>query len=204
MSDQNPSLRVVPYFSPVSRTTCYIVAPREGTGAILVDPVHVDNDFYALLLRLQIEVRWIVVTHPEEYMRHPLHTLGRIFAYQVIAGEEELFGRTCRQIYPEAREPLVLEGITLEAIPFLPHSRSSYVYRMGNCLFSGAIVHAGTLGETPTNYNEELLIATVKDQLFTLPGADSDLLLLPSVGPPSTLRAELHLSPYYREFEAAE
>lgn len=205
MNDRTaPPLRVVPYYSPESHTTCYIVATRQGTGAILVDPVQVDTHLYELFLRLQVEIRWVLVTHPEEYMRRSMRTLCRIYDYQVIAGEAEFFGHDCHQEELERGTPMVLDGMRVEAIPFLPHSRSSFVYRIGNCFFSGSIIHAGSLGETPSDYNEELLVAGVKDHIFTLPGAERDCLLLPSVGPPSTVRAEMHLSPYYREFETVE
>lgn len=206
MSGHANSLLVIPYFSPLTRTTCYVVAPRGGTGAILVDPVHVDNDFFSILLKRNLEVRWVLITQPDEDMRHPLSTLCRIFEYTVIAGESELFRYPCRRLRPEAleEEKLEPEGISINAIPFLPHSRNSYVYHLGDCLFTGSIVHAGTLGETPSSYNEELLVATVKDHLFTIPQAEKDLLMLPSVGPPSTIRAEMHLSPFYRDFESNE
>ena len=96
-------------------------------------------------------------------------------------------------------EEIVLSGIPVQVIPFLPHSRSSFVFRVENLVFSGSIIHAGTLGETPGTYNDELLVAAVKDYIFTLPSADRDLLLMPAIGPPSTVRAEQHLSPIYRE-----
>jgi hypothetical protein len=70
------------------------------------------------------------------------------------------------------------------------------VFRIGELLFTGSILHAGTLGITPNAYAEELLIATIKDQL--LPRGDA-VVMLPSVGPPTTIRAERHLSPFYRD-----
>lgn len=87
-------------------------------------------------------------------------------------------------------------GLQINAIPALPHSRASCIYRINRLVFTGSIVHAGTLGETASQYQEAVLVATIKDYLFTL---DADNLLLPSVGPPSTIRAERELSPYYRD-----
>lgn len=200
MSPSNSIRRVIPYYSRINRTTCYILAPALGNEAILVDPVHVDNAFYEILLNNDLVVRWVLVTHPEIYMRHALRTLCRIFRFGIVSGETDLFySSSCERITPDGEKKIVLCGIPLQAIPFLPHSRSSFVFRIENLLFSGSIVHAGTLGETPGTYNDELLVAAVKDHIFSLPSADRDLLLLPSMGPPSTVRAEHHLTPIYRE-----
>lgn len=152
-----------------------------------------------MILKNGFEIHRVLVTHPEPYMRHATRTLCRVFEFQIVCGETDLFGACCPGIAPEAMGKCGLEQLPVHAIPFLPHSRTSYIYRIGNLLFSGAILHAGTLGESLSEYNEELLVAAVKDHLFTLPHADRDMLLLPSVGPPSTIKAEHHLSPYYRE-----
>ncbi|WP_018525323.1 hypothetical protein [Alkalispirochaeta alkalica] len=194
-----PGLRVIPYFSPISRTNCYVVAGRDSSEAILLDPVHLDNELYSLLLQHNLTVRWVLVTHPEAYMRHALRTLCRIYSYQLVAGTNDMFGITCEHLVPEEVNTLEIGGLRLQALPVLPHSTSSYMYRLGELLFTGTIVHAGTLGETPSSYNEELLVATMKDMIFTIPRAEREMILLPAVGPPSTIRAEQHLSPYYRD-----
>ena len=195
------TLQIIPYHSPAGSTTCYFISQRDRSGTILVDPVRVDSGFYRIILEKNLHVRWVLVTHPEEYMRYGLRTLSRIFRFEIISGVRDLFGMHSRELVQDEVNNLVLEEIPVQAIPFLPHSHRSYVYRIGDALFSGAIFHAGTLGDTPSTYNEELLIATVEDHLFTLPRAEREIILLPSVGPPSTLQAERHLSPFYRHRE---
>jgi hydroxyacylglutathione hydrolase len=81
-------------------------------------------------------------------------------------------------------------------IPALPHSRSSFFFCLDEVVFTGSIVHAGTIGETGSAYAEALLIASVKDYLFH---RERETLILPSVGPPSTIGAEQDLSPFYRD-----
>lgn len=192
-------VRIIPYFSPVNHTSCFIVALAQGTDAIIIDPVHMDAPLYEILLHNKLDIRWVMITHPEGYMQHAVKTLCRIYDYTLVVGVTDLFGVRCDQVTPDPVRPLELSGISVQAIPVLPHSRSSFLYLIDTVLFTGSIVHAGTLGETISTYNEELLVATVKDHVFTLPHAQRDILLMPSVGPPTSVRAELHLSPFYRD-----
>jgi glyoxylase-like metal-dependent hydrolase (beta-lactamase superfamily II) len=195
MALAEPNLHVIPYFSPESQTTTYIVSRRGGSLAMLVDPVHVNRDFLQILLQHDLTVQTVCITHPEAYMRHALRTLQKIFDFRVIAGSTDL--PVTVPIHDlDGEEEIDCCDFTLRAIPFLPHSRSSYIYHVESLVFTGSIVHAGTLGETANAFSEALLVATVKDHLFSLP---EGTLMLPSVGPPSTLKAEQMLSPYYRE-----
>ncbi|MEX2443081.1 MAG: MBL fold metallo-hydrolase [Alkalispirochaeta sp.] len=195
MALPEPNLHVIPYFSPESETTTYIVSRRGGSAAMLIDPVHVNRDFLHILLQHDLTVCTVCITHPESYMRHALRTLQKIFDFRVIAGTSEL--PVSAPVYElDGEETVERCDVSLRAIPVLPHSRSSYIYHVESLVFTGSIIHAGTLGDTENAFSEALLVATVKDYLFTLP---EGTLMLPSVGPPTTLKAEQTLSPYYRE-----
>ena len=190
----HPRLRVIPYFSPGSETTTHLVARRDRHEALLVDPVNLDRELFQLLITHELDLRAVLITHPETYMIRALKTIQKIFDLEVISGSRDV--PAARRRHLEDETDVDCCGMTFHAIPVLPHSRSSFVYQLDALVFTGSIVHAGTLGETATAFAEALLVATVKDYLFTLP---EDTLMLPSVGPPSTLLAERTLSPYYRD-----
>lgn len=187
-----PGLRIIPYFSPRSKTTSYVVAARGRSDALIVDPVHLDRELYEVLLAHDLTLSAVLVTHPDVYMERGIRTIEKIFDVETWAGSRDLPSRTIRVIGGD--EDLSCCGMSIRTIAVPPHSRSSLIFHVGSVVFTGPIVHAGTLGETPTAFAEALLVATVKDFLFTLP---DDTLLLPSVGPPSTLGTERRLSPYY-------
>ena len=189
-----PALRVIPYYSQESETTMYIVVPQGTRDAILVDPVRLDRGVYQLLVGQGLGVGTVLVTHPEQYMYRGLRTLEKVFEYELISGTRGLPAPHSRVLKTE--QELVCSGATVRAIPVLPHSRESFVFVMESLVFTGSIIHAGTLGETENAFAEALLVATVKDFLFPL---RSDTLVLPSVGPPTTLEAERTLSPYYHD-----
>jgi glyoxylase-like metal-dependent hydrolase (beta-lactamase superfamily II) len=172
----------------------YIVVPQGTRTAILVDPVRLDRGVYQLLVGQGLTVETVLVTHPEQYMYRGLRTLEKVFDYELVSGTRGLPAPRSRVL--KAEQTIECSGATIRAIPVLPHSRESFVFVMESLVFTGSIIHAGTLGETENAFAEALLVATVKDFLFPL---RDDTLVLPSVGPPTTLEAERTLSPYYHE-----
>lgn len=187
-------LRIIPYFSPRSETTTYLVYRRGSSDAALVDPSPMDKELYALFMGNNIQISHVFVTHPEDYMRRAIRTLSRVYDLTIVCGEQNVYDFGNRCISGEGT--IEVGGMPFAAIPALPHSRSSFFYSLDEVVFTGSIIHAGTIGETGSAYAEALLIATVKDYIFTL---DRETLILPSIGPPSTVAAERDLSPYYRE-----
>lgn len=196
----SPSIQVIPVYSESSETTAYVVHKPELSTAIFVDPVPLTKDLYRSLLERGISIETILITHLEPYMDHALSTLSRIFRFEIIAGGTDAFGRRCHTL--GELESVTVSGLTVTGIHALSHSRESCVFLVDDLLFSGSIVQAGTLGETPNSFAEELLIATIKDYLF----ADGERrLLLPSVGPASTIAVERRFTPFYDDtFIAAE
>lgn len=201
MSDTRPdapsarrTARIIPYFSPRSETTTYLVFEENSTEAVLIDPTPIDKELFALILQNERTISHVFVTHPEEYMRGALRTLSRVYDFRLVCGEENVYTFDNRCIVGEGT--IEAAGLHIMTIPALPHSRSSFFYHCDTVVFTGSIIHAGTIGETGSAYAEALLIATVKDYIFTL---DRRTLILPSVGPPSTVAAERDLSPYYRD-----
>lgn len=189
-----PDLQVIPYYSLETETTTYLVSRRDHRSALLVDPVPMDRGLYQLLLNHRLSVDMVFITHPEAHMHHALRTLLKIFDPRIVTGSRELPGR--RFVHLTEDEEIACCDLTIRAIPFPSHSRSSFVYQLDRMVFTGSIVHAGTLGETANAFAEALLVATVKDFLFPLP---EDTLMLPSVGPPTTIKAERSVSPFYRD-----
>ena len=188
------AVRIIPYFSPRSETTTYLVYRRGSSDAALVDPSPMDKELYALFMRNELRISHVFVTHPEDYMREAIRTLSRVYDLTIVCGEQNVYDFGNQRISDEGT--IEVGGMPITTIPALPHSRSSFFYSLDEVVFTGSIIHAGTIRETGSAYAEALLIATVKDKIFVL---DSETLILPSIGPPSTVAVERNLSPYYRE-----
>lgn len=203
MKRETGHLRVTPYFSPEALISTFIITCTNRCGSVIVDPVPVDRSFYELLIARGLNVEAVMITTPQEYMCRPLITLGKIFPFQLICGETDLFPAPAVRLNVFEEEHFQCAGLTVQTIPVPSHSRASFMFRLESVVFSGSIVHAGTLGDTPNEYTEDLLVATVQDHLFNhgavAPQDPENLILLPSMGPPSTIPAEQHLNPLYRD-----
>lgn len=194
------AVEVVPIYSEAGETTAYIVYKVGSTDAVFVDPVPLTRELYEILLERKLTIATVLITHVEAYMARPLATLAKIFHFEIFAAINSAFGMRCRTL--GELETISTCNLSVTGIRALSHSRESCMFVIDELLFSGSIVQAGTLGETPNGFAEELLVATVKDYLFA---GGASRLLLPSVGPPSTLAIEQRLTPFYSDsFIAAE
>lgn len=172
----------------------YVIGPDAGGLGVIVDPCNFDKMLLDQIQRANLVLSAVLITHPECYMIQPLKTIQKIYDVEIFAGATHLLNVPCIPVTERSTFPA--GELMVEAFPMQHHSSQSLVYRIEDILFTGTIVHAGTLGNTPNAYAEELLVATIKDKLFSF---GDHLIILPSVGPPSTVRAEHHLSPYYRD-----
>lgn len=187
-----PSIQVIPVHSGSSETTAYLVHKPGLSEAIFVDPVPMTRKLYRSILERNLTITKVLITHLEQYMEHALSTLAKVFRFEIITAGNKVFGLPCRAL--GEFETITAAGLSVTGIHALSHSRESCIFQVDELLFSGSIIQAGTLGETPNAFAEELLIATVKDHLFS---NGETRLLLPSVGPPSTIAAEIRLTPFY-------
>jgi glyoxylase-like metal-dependent hydrolase (beta-lactamase superfamily II) len=78
-------------------------------------------------------------------------------------------------------------GWSILAIAVPGHSQDSIVYKIGNLLFTGDVLHAGMIGKTTSTFNTEALIQRIKDKLLQFP---DETIVLPGHGPPSTIGTE--------------
>ncbi len=190
----NSDVSIIPYFSPRSATTTYLAFTEGSSDAALFDPTPLDTELFSLILKHRVNISHVFITHPEVYMERAVRTLSRVFDYSIICGEQNVYACNNRCILGEGT--IEVGDMHVMTIPALPHSRTSFFYCLDEAVFTGSIIHAGTIGETGSAYAEALLIASVKDYLFQ---RERETLIFPSVGPPSTIGAERDLSPYYRD-----
>lgn len=176
-------------------TNSYLIGPDGGGPSMLVDPVEFDAKVLGEMEARGFYLDTILLTTPERHNVHAIQTTQKIYRVNVVAGTGSLMDIACTCIQEEST--FSVGGLEITAIPMLPHTRRSLVFFVNGVLFTGMIMHAGTLGETPNSYAEALLAASVIDHLFAYP---DETPILPALGPPSNVRAERALNPWLREF----
>ena len=185
-------LVVAPYHSDRTGKTCHVLRLEHRFDALIVDPVEMDAELYRLILDLNVAIVGVAITNPDAVDAHAMHTLVKIYRIEVLSAVSSVHGIATKS----AEEPQTLAGITLRAVPvpsFAPHA---VIYCVQNVAFTGAIVHAGTLATSANEFAERLLIDSLQQALLAREEIE---VILPSIGPPTTTEAELHLSPHFRE-----
>ncbi len=109
----------------------------------------------------------------------------KIYDPMVYAGSPRMFDTPVREV--QDRVVMDLSGITVEAIRIPGHTMDSFVYRIGNALFTGDVLFAGRIGTTTNVMEKALLLKGLKNRLMTL---DERFLIFPGHGTISALKIE--------------
>ena len=76
------------------------------------------------------------------------------------------------------------------------HSPGHLSYVMGDVVFGGDVLFAGSVGRTDLPGGDwELLLRSIREQLFTL---DPKTTVLPGHGPATTIEREMQTNPFLR------
>ncbi len=163
----------------------FLIGPNQGGEAILIDPGHIDLELIERIEKNRFNIAHVLLTH-----RHPSHTFGlgtlmKIYNPIIHAGSPTLYDYPVVEI--RDRSFLDLSGITVEAIQIPGHTIDSFVYRIGNALFTGDVLYAGRVGATNGVVEKALLLKGIKNRLLSL---DERIVVFPGHGTITTLKIE--------------
>ncbi len=201
---------------------CYVLAPREGADAIVVDPgqrvmgrlrqlldVHRLTPAAVLLTHGHIDHMWSaqkvadaygcpVYIHPEDrfMLTDPIVGLGPRFAQLAVGA---MFSEP-RQVVELDRDgdKLELGGLTVTVAHTPGHTRGSVVFRVGHELdelaFTGDTLFKQSIGRSDLfGGSGRDLLNSIVTKLLVL---DDDTVVLPGHGPKSTIGAERRTNPF--------
>lgn len=183
-------MKVYSHFSFLGFSNTYLVGPRAGGDALLVDPGVMDIPLLRLIEENGYYVRGVLITHNHESHTRGGATLLKIYDARLYGSARHLLQRDSIQV--RDGETVTIGDLKVECIEIQGHSSDSMVYRIGDAFFTGDVIKAGSIGSTPNRYAQALLIHAVQERLLTYEhGA-----LYPGHGPPSTIEAERRFNPY--------
>ena len=187
------------------QVNCYILAPRQNSQAIIIDPGDEDKRIRKVLDKNKLRPAFIINTHGHYdhiacddvfgvpvyihskdavYLKDSQLNLSGIFAspYQV---SSEIIPLNDTQI-------VTLEDIELEVMHLPGHTPGGIALLMKkpvkNIVFTGDTLFCQGIGRTDLfGGNEHLLLSSIKEKLFTLP---DDTIIYPGHGPSSTIGDE--------------
>ena len=197
---------------------CSIVADPDTKQAIVIDPGDQAPDILARLERLGVQAVKLVHTHA--HFDHVLGTgavaeqtgaevllhAGDRWLYDNVELQARMFGIPWS---PAVMAPLTRELAGGEVLPFghrearvlhtpghTPGSLCFFIERTGETpvVFSGDTLFRRSIGRTDLwGGSAEQLLASIRDQLFSLP---DDTIVVPGHGSPTTIGAERDGNPY--------
>jgi glyoxylase-like metal-dependent hydrolase (beta-lactamase superfamily II) len=99
-------------------------------------------------------------------------------------------------------DEITVAGITFEVLDVPGHSAGHVAFLVGDQLFSGDLLFAGSVGRVDLEGGDwETLLASVRSLLDRLP---AETVLYPGHGPTTTLGRELQTNPFLSELRAAQ
>jgi len=178
-------MKIFIHNSPRERTNSYVIGPDGPGDALIIDPVELDVPLLNLIENNRYYLRAVLLTTPRPQTVEGLRTIKRVYDAEVFSSYPRIMEFSGKSL--ERRQKLSVSGLELEAIPLEPYSRFTLVFCIAHLFFSGTMLSAGLIAEHQPEA-ERLLIAEAFRQIVA-PLPDT-MVVLPAVGPPSTLAAE--------------
>lgn len=188
-------------------TNCYILIDEETKQAAVIDPGEDAPRILAVLREEAVQVEYILLTHGHYDHTTAVPELHRalpgtkIYIHQADANGagSRLFPLASQVedllLYGEG-DTLTLGGLTIEVLHTPGHSPGSVTLKVGDVLFSGDTLFAGSCGRTDLQGGSyDQMMASLK-RLGELEG---DFRVLPGHNTPSTLDREREYNSFVRE-----
>ena len=183
-----------PLFSSIGFSNAYLVGPRGGGDALLVDPGEFDTAMLQAIESNRLHLRWILVTHAHRAHIAGLRGLLRVYDPEIYCNQPSVLEAPAHHVQDGDR--LVLGEIVVEVIELPGHSIDSLCFLVGGMLFSGDTLSAGGVGRTRDGYARGLLVSGIHRRLL---GLGDDVVLFPGHGPPSLIGIERRFNPCLAE-----
>jgi glyoxylase-like metal-dependent hydrolase (beta-lactamase superfamily II) len=180
------SRKVLIYFTPETLTNSYMLYEEDSGSALVIDPRVFDLPLFDLLETNKLTIGAVLLTHADEKAAHAIRTMQSVYDFAIYGGSDSIENLPMRNIKPVNQ--FEAAGFEIDSI-FLPgHYMDSLVYRVGDYLFPGDIMSAGSFVSADSNYGQALLLQCFKETIMEMP---EHTMILPAFGPPSTIRIEL-------------
>ncbi|MBR6080977.1 MAG: MBL fold metallo-hydrolase [Treponema sp.] len=168
-------------------TNCYIIVNDDPSvmQAIIIDPGKISNEIISQIETDHYKLVAVLVTHNHLHHVKGLTTLTKIYSPQIYTADYEIEG--CRANLIRGDGKITIAGLDVEYSSLPGHSTDSMIFKIGNLIFTGDALTAGTIGETSGAYFKKMLCSNIEKKIFS---QCDDYVLLPGHGPPSTIAAE--------------
>lgn len=188
---------------------CYIVTHVPTKDACLIDPGGEPERINSFLKKNGLKPKFIINTHghgdhilADGYFGVPIyiHRLEKDFLTDPGLNLSGAFGLSVK--VPKASklledgDKIYLNDLELEILHTPGHTPGGISVRLGDVVFTGDTLFAGTVGRTDLpDGDEDVLLNGIRKKLFTL---DDDTVVYPGHGRESTIGIEKESNPFFK------
>ncbi|MCQ2583034.1 MAG: MBL fold metallo-hydrolase [Treponema sp.] len=165
-------------------SNCYLVINEEAGEAIIIDPGEITEEIISQIEDNHYNLTAVLITHNHGSHVDGIKTLRKIYTPKIYAADWEIAGNDTNVITGDGKIKIAQTTVQYMSVP--GHTSDSVVYGIGNVLFTGDVLFAGSMGSTNSSYSKFILHSNIENKIFS---QQDGIILMPGHGPPSTLAA---------------
>lgn len=206
-------MKVVRIPAGIYAANCYLVYSENNKEAIVIDPGGDVDDIIAQIESLNLNIKYILLTHGhgdhiagihglKQYVNVPV-AVHKDDEYLLKSGKDNLSSMMAMGTIELSPDILLNEGdkisfgdLKAEIIHTPGHTPGGISIKIEDSLFTGDTLFAGSIGRTDfPGSSFESIISSIKDKLLIYP---EDTIVYPGHGPSSTIKREKASNPFLK------
>ena len=165
-------------------SNCYVVVNEISREAIIIDPGKITDGIISQIEDEKLKLCAVLVTHNHGSHVDGIKTLRKIYNPKIYAADWEVAKNDTEVLMGDGKIRVAKMIVRYMTMP--GHTADSVVYGIGNVLFTGDVLFAGSMGSTNSSYSEVILRTNIENNIFS---QQDGVILMPGHGPPSTVEA---------------
>ena len=165
-------------------SNCYVVVNEQSREAIIIDPGKITKGIISQIEDQKLKLTAVLVTHNHGSHVDGIKTLRKIYNPKIYAADWEIAKNDTEVLMGDGK--IRVAKMNVRYMTMTGHTADSVVYGIGNILFTGDVLFAGSMGSTNSSYSEVMLRTNIENNIFS---QQDGVILMPGHGPPSTIEA---------------
>ncbi|MCQ2573993.1 MAG: MBL fold metallo-hydrolase [Treponema sp.] len=165
-------------------SNCYLLVNETNKEAIIVDPGEVTEELIEQIESVPYHVAGVLITHNHGSHVNGLKTLRKIYSPKILAADWDVAREDTTVISGDGK--IRIGGMLVHYMAVPGHTADSMVYKIGNMLFTGDVLMAGTIGNTVSSYSKYILKSNIEQKILS---QTEDTVIFPGHGPLATVES---------------
>ena len=165
-------------------SNCYVVVNEQAREALIIDPGKITEGIISQIEDEGLKLSAVLITHNHGSHVNGIKTLRKIYNPKIYAADWEVAKNYTNVLMGDGKIKAAKMIIRYMTMP--GHTADSIVYGIGNVLFTGDVLFAGSMGSTNSSYSEVILRTNIENNIFS---QQDGVVLMPGHGPPCTVEA---------------